>query len=133
MGARIRQMALMVQDQDAARAFYTGKLGFEPRMDTPMGESARWVTVGLPGDEVEVVFELAEWMDGDAAELASRRQLIGRGSVMLTVDDCQTIYERWRANGVVFDAPPTAVPYGIQALARDVDGNMLVVVQPPQD
>lgn len=71
-------------------------------------------------------------MAGDAAELAIRRQFIGRGSVMVTVDDCQAIYERWQANGVVFDEPPTAMPYGIQALARDMDGNMLVVVQPSQ-
>jgi hypothetical protein len=81
---------------------------------------------------VEVVFELVEWMAGNAAELEIRRQFIGRSSVMVTVDDCQAIYERWRANGVTFDQPPTVVPYSIQALAHTIDGNSLVVVQAPQ-
>ena len=40
-----------VSDQDAAIAFYTDKLGFELRGDTPYGENNenRWVEVAPPG------------------------------------------------------------------------------------
>src|SRR5581483_5738046 len=38
-----------VSDQDAAIAFYTEKLGFEKRSDTPFGNGDRWVEVGPAG------------------------------------------------------------------------------------
>src|ERR1700712_2001562 len=40
-----------VADQDAALAFYTGKLGFEVRSDTRFGEHGemRWLEVATPG------------------------------------------------------------------------------------
>src|SRR6476661_6357360 len=40
-----------IADQDAALAFYTEKLGFELRSDTPFGENGemRWVEVAPPG------------------------------------------------------------------------------------
>src|SRR3954471_9492320 len=40
-----------VSDQDAALAFYTGKLGFEVRSDTRFGENneMRWLEVAPPG------------------------------------------------------------------------------------
>src|SRR6476659_5315894 len=45
-----------VADQDAALAFYTDKLGFELRADTPFGEHGemRWVEVAPPGSTARV-------------------------------------------------------------------------------
>ena len=38
-----------VSDQDKAVAFYSEKLGFEKRADTPYGDGDRWVEVAPPG------------------------------------------------------------------------------------
>ncbi len=43
-----------VADQDAAIAFYTGKLGFEKRMDVPFGNGDRWVEVAPAGADTTV-------------------------------------------------------------------------------
>src|SRR4051812_26060222 len=45
-----------VSDQDAAIAFYTQKLGFELRSDTPFGEKGemRWVEVAPPGSSTRL-------------------------------------------------------------------------------
>jgi catechol 2,3-dioxygenase-like lactoylglutathione lyase family enzyme len=46
-----------VQDQDEALAFYTEKLGLELRNDTTVPEMGnfRWLTVGVPGQDVAIV------------------------------------------------------------------------------
>src|SRR3954465_7050873 len=45
-----------VNDQDEALAFYTDKLGLELRDDVTLPElnNFRWVTVGVPGQDVAV-------------------------------------------------------------------------------
>jgi len=44
---QIKFTSVMVHDQEAALAFYTGVLGFEKMADVPMGEY-RWLTVCSP-------------------------------------------------------------------------------------
>jgi catechol 2,3-dioxygenase-like lactoylglutathione lyase family enzyme len=50
----IRACAVGVSDTDAAIGFFTDRLGFEVRMDVPMGGSARWVEVAPPGTSTSV-------------------------------------------------------------------------------
>lgn len=130
---KITHTSMMVHDQDAAVAFYTEKLGFKKAADSPMGPNARWVTVALPDDSVELIFEKPDWyMGDDVGMVAFREQMIGKESLVLGVDDCQATYETLLARGVTFAEGPTEVQYGIQALAHDLYGNMLVLVQPPE-
>jgi catechol 2,3-dioxygenase-like lactoylglutathione lyase family enzyme len=42
-------VAVPVSDQDRALAFFTQKLGFEPRVDFEYADGARWVEVAPPG------------------------------------------------------------------------------------
>ena len=46
---------LIVKDYDEALRWYTEKLGLEPRMDNPFGEGLRFVTMGVQGQDVEIV------------------------------------------------------------------------------
>jgi catechol 2,3-dioxygenase-like lactoylglutathione lyase family enzyme len=39
---------IWVNDQDAAKAFYIDKLGFEESSDVSMGDGYRWVTITHP-------------------------------------------------------------------------------------
>jgi len=55
---KIALTSVMVDDQDRALAFYTGRLGFLTKQDIPMGQY-RWITVVSPEapDGVELVLE----------------------------------------------------------------------------
>jgi catechol 2,3-dioxygenase-like lactoylglutathione lyase family enzyme len=50
----LTNVSVWVHDQDEALAFYTEKLGFELRQDVTVPEMGnfRWLTVGLPGQDV---------------------------------------------------------------------------------
>ncbi|MGI8754300.1 MAG: VOC family protein, partial [Acidimicrobiales bacterium] len=45
----VRTVSVGVGDQDRALEFYVDKLGFETRLDVPMGEGNRWIEVAAPG------------------------------------------------------------------------------------
>ena len=126
MSVHLSIVPIYVSDQQAALEFYTGKLGMEKRMDNPMGPDMRWITVALPGDEVE--FVLAAGFGH-----ADPESQVGHGAgYVLRTDDCQATYEQWSANGVQFTEPPTAQMWGTQALFIDPDGNDWVLVQRPE-
>ncbi len=55
MLARIGTATLHVTDQDKALEYYTGELGFEKRMDVPMGPGQRWTEVAPPGTQTRVL------------------------------------------------------------------------------
>jgi catechol 2,3-dioxygenase-like lactoylglutathione lyase family enzyme len=46
---QVGRVMVPVADQDAAIAFYTGKLGFSVTADVPFGGGERWVEVAPPG------------------------------------------------------------------------------------
>src|SRR5437763_7651299 len=54
MAVTVSQMFIPVHDPDAALGFYRDALGFEVRSDVAAG-GFRWVTVGAPGQDVDVV------------------------------------------------------------------------------
>jgi len=45
---KIRLTSVSIGDYDRALDFYTGKLGFVKKLDIPLGEGARWITVVSP-------------------------------------------------------------------------------------
>ena len=52
----LTNVTIWVHDQDEALAFYTDKLGLELRDDVTLPElnNFRWLTVGIPGQDVAV-------------------------------------------------------------------------------
>ena len=120
-------------DQDAARDFYVGVLGFEARTDITLGEGFRWVTVAHPSQpELEVTFMVPGPPLSPEAAAFYRRQLDKgeMGGLGLRVDDCHQTYADLKAKGVTFLQEPSDRPYGIEAVMRDVCGNWLVLVEP---
>ena len=113
----VRTVGVPVADQDAAVAFYVETLGFEKRLDVPMGEGGRWIEVAPPGAVTSIA-------------------LVGRPAhgpigvdtgVRLTSSDVAADHAALRAGGVDVDAD--IIPFPVQMFAfRDVDGNRLVIV-----
>ena len=122
-------------DQDAARDYYVDVLGFEPRTDITMGEGFRWITVGHPSQpELEVTLMTpGPPLEPDAADFIRRQLEAGQmGGLGLRVDDCRKTFEELSAKGVTFLQEPSDLPYGVEAVMRDVSGNWLVLVEPKE-
>ena len=123
-----------VHDQDEALDFYTTKLGLELREDATLPEMGfRWLTVGVPGQDVQIVLMQVPGppvVDGETAE--EIRTLVAKGfaqTMFLVTDDCRRDYEEMRGRGVEFTEPPTPRPYGVDASFRDPSGNSFRLTQ----
>jgi catechol 2,3-dioxygenase-like lactoylglutathione lyase family enzyme len=124
-----------VHDQDEALAFYTDKLGLELRDDVTLPElnNFRWVTVGVPGQDVAV--SLVAVPGPPVFDDETRQQIISlmskgaAGGLMFSTDDCRASYEELKGRGVEFQQEPTDQPYGIDAAFRDPSGNQARLVQ----
>jgi len=75
MLTRIGTITIQVSDQDKALEFYTKKLGFEKRMDQPMGPGQRWIEVAPPGAQTRILlYKASKEMPGsDSYEEATSR------------------------------------------------------------
>jgi catechol 2,3-dioxygenase-like lactoylglutathione lyase family enzyme len=120
-------------DQDATRDFYVDVLGFEPRVDAPMGPDLRWVTVVHPNQpEIEVTLMLpGPPLDPEMADIVRRKLEAGQlGGLGLRTDDCHRAFKELSGKGVTFLQEPADRPYGIEAVMRDNTGNWIVLVEP---
>lgn len=130
MISKIIRITLVVRDQTEAFHYYTEMLGLEKRADLPMGPGRRWLTVA-PKDqkELEIVLQPSDWFEG--RERDQHAAMVGKNpTIVFGVDDCRQTYTLLLARGVKFDSPPKDQPYGIEALARDLYGNQLVLLEP---
>jgi catechol 2,3-dioxygenase-like lactoylglutathione lyase family enzyme len=120
----------MVGDQDEALAWYTGKLGFELRSDTPVNDGFRWITVGAPGqDDFEISLidpSVRPDIDADVRSLMARGGLNG---LIIQTDDCRAAYAELSARGVEFTSEPEDVFYGVDCGFRDPFGNAFRLTQ----
>jgi len=125
-----------VHDQDEALAFYTEKLGMELREDVTVPEMGnfRWLTVGLPGQEVALALMAVPGppvFDEDTRQKIIDLMAKGvAGGLFFSTDDCRASYEELKKRGVEFGQEPTEQPYGIDAGFRDPSGNQARLVQP---
>lgn len=118
---KLSSVMILVADQEAALQWYTTKLGFEKKVDEPYGEGQRWLTV-VPksGASPEIVLEKAS--GGMAAQ-------VGKGTAwVFETDDCRKAYETLSGRGVEFVSKPQAMPWGVQAVFKDLYGNLFTLI-----
>lgn len=131
MAVSISTAFIPVHDVDEALGFYRDALGFEVRNDVSAGEF-RWVTVGAPGQDVDIVLSQPHagrsQTEGDAL-LA----LVTQGSLqaaLFRADDLDTTFENVRASGAEVLQEPVAQPWGVRDCAfRDPSGNLVRISQ----
>ncbi|GAA4121130.1 VOC family protein [Knoellia locipacati] len=116
----VRACAVGVSDTDAAIAFFTGRLGFEVRMDVPMGGTVRWVEVAPPGATTSV------------ALLSAGGPGVGTDTgIRFAVTDATALHASLRESGVdvdelvVSDWAPPMFDF------RDPDGNTYYASEAP--
>jgi catechol 2,3-dioxygenase-like lactoylglutathione lyase family enzyme len=108
-------VAVSVADQDTARDFYVGALGFEVRLDVPTPDGGRWLTVAPPGGAVAVA-------------LTKGGVGVDTGIRFVATDAAR---EHAALSERRIDVDPVLAWPGVPPMFsfRDVDGNTLYVVE----
>ena len=113
MPVTLSAMFISVHDPDAALGFYRDALGLEVRLDVA-SDGFRWVTVGAPGQDVDIV--LSQPHGGRSqAEGDALLTLVTQGSLQAAIfrsDDLDTTFEKVRASGAEVLQEPTSQPWG---------------------
>jgi predicted enzyme related to lactoylglutathione lyase len=126
-------VSVWVLDQDAAKEFYTKKLGCEVTTDFKLENGMRWLAVrpeGSTGQELLLMDPAHSMLDAQTAEQV--RELVAKGALspgVLATTDCRADYATLSERGVEFTTPPTDRPYGIEAILRDNSGNWFSFTQ----
>jgi len=119
------QITLVVDEYDAALAFYVGKLGFQLLEDTQLDEHKRWVVVSC-GQGAAIVLAKAE---GESQEQAVGQQTGGRVGFFLGTDDFARDYAAYQAMDISFVREPQTTEYGTVAVFKDLYGNLWDLIE----
>lgn len=120
------RMHVAVSDLAASRHFYESVLGLRIAREFGAGGAVTGVVYFCGGGFLELG-SLRDAQAGTADELA-------RTFLWLQVGDVAAEHRRLVAAGVVFDAPPRQMPWGlVECWLRDPDGLRIVLVEVPDD
>ena len=125
---RITVTSVLVDDQAKALQFYTDILGFEKKLDVPMGE-ARWLTVVSPQDPDGTQLLLEP--DGHPAARPFKDALVADGIpyTSFSVDNVAAETTRLKGLGVRFTQEPTQMGPVTTAVFDDTCGNLIQIAQ----
>ncbi len=118
---RVSHMTLIVNDQDRAIAFYAQAFGTEIRGDKEFemaGQAMRFVTIGIPGDDLEIALQLPMAMPGREPPKAGDNNM-----TVVAADDVESACAQVKAAGGTVVSEPEDLPWGRSAIIRDPDGN----------
>jgi catechol 2,3-dioxygenase-like lactoylglutathione lyase family enzyme len=146
---KMSHATIYVTDQDLAKDFYAGKLGFEVRVDSTLPTGFRWLTVSPKGQpDLEIILmkvgsgtdfvkvkggNVEDTGKQDAETIAAliKKGRIGPGAFQTA--DCRKTYEELKAKGVEFVSEPKDQFYGVEAVFKDPFGNWFSMSQPKND
>ena len=122
--------SLVVEDYDAAIAFFVGKLHFKLVEDSVVPEQKkRWVVVEPPGADGRGAKLLLARGVGPEQASGIGNQTGGRVFLFLYTDDFWRDYNDYKAQGIEFARDPMEAPYGTVAVFKDLYGNLWDLVQ----
>jgi catechol 2,3-dioxygenase-like lactoylglutathione lyase family enzyme len=143
---KLSHATIYVLDQDVAKDFYVGKLGFEIKTDHTMPNGFRWLTVCPKGQsDFEIILmkvgsggDFIKAKSGDteaqaANDIESMKALLEKGKLspgVFYTADCRKTYEDLKAKGVEFLLEPKDQFYGVESIFKDPFGNWFSLTQP---
>jgi lactoylglutathione lyase len=115
----VRTIGVPVTDQDKAISFYVDTLGFDKRLDVPLGQGRRWIVVAPPRGTAALALVASSEATPAGVETGIR----------LISHDVDADHGALRANGV--DADEILRWEGVPPMFafRDQDGNGLEIVE----
>lgn len=128
---KIRVISIPVQEQEKALKFYTEKLGFVKKIDVPLSEDSRWLTV-VSADEQdgpEILLEPSPNHFEPARVYQKALHDAGIPYTQFNSEDVQKDFERLTKLGVEFSVNPIEVGTVKIAVFNDTCGNNIQIVQ----
>jgi catechol 2,3-dioxygenase-like lactoylglutathione lyase family enzyme len=132
MANKLSHFSLLVHNQDEALAFYTEKLGFVVTESHKADDNTwYWLTIAPTQDSHISLSLLLPQTEED-------RAIVGKqsGSIplfVLLVDDCHATIAEFAAKDVTIAKQPTNEFWGIDALIKDLYGNIIDVCQQSEE
>ncbi|HUC82907.1 MAG TPA: VOC family protein [Flavisolibacter sp.] len=128
---KVKVVSIPVHDQEKALRFYTEKLGFVKKLDIPLSEDSRWLTVVSKEEQdgPEVLLEPSPLHFEPAKVYQAALFNAGIPYTQFNVDDVQKEYERLEKLGVEFSVKPTEMGTVKIAVFNDTCGNNIQLVQ----
>jgi predicted enzyme related to lactoylglutathione lyase len=125
---KIKLAHVYVDDQEKALRFYTEVLGFAAKADFTNG-GYRWLTVASPDEPDGTELQLA--LNNNPAASAYQQAMFQQGqpAIMFFTDDIRGDYERIKAHGGEFKAPPNDMGHSTIAQLNDTCGNLIQIAQ----
>jgi len=127
MQRTLATVSLLVEDYDAAIAFFTQALRFELLEDSPLAPGKRWVRVAPSGGGAALL--LARAATPEQRALVGQ-QGAGRVWLFLHTDDFDAELTHFRAHGVRLAEAPRTERYGRVVVFLDLCGNRWDLIEP---
>lgn len=128
---KIKIVSIPVLDQQKALDFYTDILNFVKKVDAPLGNGDRWLTLVSKSDPdgPELLLEPAPLHHEPTKVYQDSLRTAGIPWTQFYVDNIQAEYERMTALGVEFSLKPTEMGTVIAAVFNDTCGNNIQLVE----
>lgn len=128
---KVTLVSIPVLDQEKAFRFYTEKLGFIKKLDTPLEGGNRWLTLVSPEwqDGPELLLEPAPNHFEPMKVFQDALMKAGIPWTQFDVDDVQAEYDRLIGLGVEFSMAPTEMGTWKVAVFNDTCGNNIQLVE----
>ena len=106
---KVTVISIPVRDQQHALDFYTKKLGFIKKLDIPINETDRWLTLVSPEDQdgVQLVLEPAPLHFEPSRVYQDALKEAGFPYTQFDVENVQEEYDRLLGLDVEFSVAPT--------------------------
>jgi len=128
---KVKVISIPVQDQEKALQFYTEKLEFVKKIDVPISEHSRWLTVVSKDEQdgVEVLLEPAPNHFEPAKVYQKALFDAGIPYTQFNSDNVQQEYDRLVKLNVEFSVKPTEMGTVKIAVFNDTCGNNIQIVE----
>lgn len=128
---KIKIVSIPVRDQQKALDFYTDILGFIKKVDIPLSEENRWLTVVSKDDQdgPELLLEPAPNHFKPSKVFQEELMKAGIPWTQFYVDNIQEEFERLTKLGVEFSMNPTEMGTVIAAVFNDTCGNNIQLIE----
>lgn len=128
---KVKVIGIPVQDQEKALKFYTGKLGFLKKIDVPLSEKNRWLTVVNKDEQdgAEILLEPSPNHFEPAKVYQKALFDAGIPYTQFNSENVQQDYERLSSLGVEFSVKPTEMGTVKIAVFNDTCGNNIQIVE----
>lgn len=128
---KVSVISIPVQNQEKALRFYTDKLGFVKKVDIPLSEDSRWLTVVSKEEQdgPEILLEPSPTHFEPAKVYQKALFDAGIPYTQFNSENVQQEYERLVNSGIEFSVKPTEMGTVKIAVFDDTCGNNIQIVE----